>query len=464
MSVCVNFRTRKQFEPKMLFDELVKRGKKIMVTSEEFPCLKLGTYLEALRGIEINKEENGYEIRVCSFANRADLLLYADVIEMMVYLTGENPIYENDEEMEITNPSDYFNEEWIKDQLEQSLNIICALIKYNGKPIIMDGIFFPFCFGPLLAKDFEINLSSHQIQDIYDVQDYLSKLQWKYADKESTSSRLALQNPDDEERPLSISLIYAEDGKVKPFDYVSYADVVCLMDKDKDVVMIHMEDFLKIISPEGFVFMDDYQVSTEGNLSYEKFLKLQKKAKLFMVDDLTYHPTFPGNGYNEKQKTYVLMWNPAVSSIKMEDHVDSIPNLLTGNFNWSVYEYQEAKKNDRFVLIRCGEGNTGLVMSGIFDSNPYQSGDWSSKGRTVFYMDMTPNFIIDTEEAEIITTKQLQDAVPSFDWSGGHSGRLLTEEQAKQLEKLLAQYLCKFVNKVDEKTVNGFSLPDGSVE
>ena len=154
----------------------------------------------------------------------------------------------------------------------------------------------------------------------------------------------------------------------------------------------------------------------------------------------------------------------AVSSIKMEDHVDSIPNLLTGNFNWSVYEYQEAKKNDRFVLIRCGEGNTGLVMSGIFDSNPYQSGDWSSKGRTVFYMDMTPNFIIDPEEAEIITTKQLQDAVPSFDWSGGHSGRLLTEEQAKQLEKLLAQYLCKFVNKVDEKTVNGFSLPDGSVE
>jgi hypothetical protein len=77
-------------------------------------------------------------------------------------------------------------------------------------------------------------------------------------------------------------------------------------------------------------------------------------------------------------------------------------------------------------------------------------------------MDMTPNFIADPEEAEIITTQQLQEAIPSFDWSGGHSGRLLTEEQARQLEDLLAPYLSKFVNNVDEETVNGYSLPDGS--
>jgi hypothetical protein len=234
------------------------------------------------------------------------------------------------------------------------------------------------------------------------------------------------------------------------------------MDKDKEVVMIHMEDFWKIISSDSFELMDDYQVFIKGDLSYEDFLEMQKKAKLFAVDDLSYHPTFPGNGYDEKQKTYVLMWNPAISSVKMEDHVDSIPNLLTEHYNWSVYEYKEAKKNDRFVLIRCGEGKTGLVMSGIFDSNPYQAGDWSGKGRKVFYMDMTPNFIADPEEAEIITTQQLQEAIPSFDWSGGHSGRLLTEEQARQLEDLLAPYLSKFVNNVDEETVNGYSLPDGS--
>ena len=462
MSVCVNFRTARQLEPTVIFDELVKRGKKIMVTSAEFPCLKLGTHQEALRGIEINQEENGYEIRVCSFANRSDLQLYGDVVEAMISLTGENPLYENDEEEIITNPKDYFGDKWIKSQLESSLSVMCTLIKYDGKPIIMDGIFFPFCFGPILARDFEIDLSDPYIEDINVIQDYLTGLQWKYADKENTSTRMALHNPNDEERPLSISLIYAEDGKVKPFDYVSYADVLCFMDKDKEVVMIHMEDFWKTISSDGFELMDDYQVSIKGDLSYEDFLEMQKKAKLFQVDDLSYHPTFPGNGYDEKQKTYVLMWNPAISSVKMEDHVDSIPNLLTEHYNWSVYEYQEAKKNDRFVLIRCGEGKTGLVMSGIFDSNPYQAGDWSGKGRKVFYMDMTPNFIVNPEEAEIITTKQLQETIPSFDWSGGHSGRLLTEEQARQLEDQLAPYLSQFVNNVDEETVNGFSLPDGS--
>lgn len=462
MSVCINFRTSKKFEPKTIFDELVKRGKRIMITSEEFPCLKLGTYQEALRGIEINQVENGYEIRVCSFANRSDLQLYAAVVEMMESLTGEKPLYEDDEEEVITNPKEYLGEDWISKHLEQSLRMNCVLIKYYGKPIIMDGLFFPFCFGPMMANDFDINLSDPFSEDINDVQDYLAGLQWKYADKESTATRLALKNPNDGERSLSMSVIFAEDGKVLSFDYVSYADVVCLMDKDKDVVMIRMEDFWKIIPSEGFTLMDDYQVAKDGDLSYSSFLEMQKKAKLFQVEDLSYHPTFPGNGYDEKQKTYVLMWNPAISSVKMDDHVDSIPNLLTEHYNWSVYEYQEAKKNDRFVMIRCGEGKTGLVMSGVFDSNPYQAGDWSGKGRKVFYMDMTPNFIADPEKAEIITTQELQEAIPSFDWTGGHSGRLLTEDQAKKLEKLLAPYLGKFVNNVDEETVNGFSLPQES--
>ena len=459
MSVRVNFHTAKQFEPKIIFDELVKRGKSIIVTSAEFPCLKLGTHLEALRGIEINQEENGYEVRVCSFANRSDLQLYAAVVEMMMSLTGEKPLYENDEEEIISNPKEFLGDEWIRKQLDESLTVCCALIKYHGKPIIMDGLFFPFCFGPILAREFDIELADPYPGHITDVQDYLAELQWKYADKESTSTRLAIQNPNDEERPLSMSLIYAEDGKVKPFDYVSYADVLCLMDKDKEVVMIRMEDFWKITSSDKFTLMDDYQVAIKGELTYESFLEMQKKAKLFQVEDLSYHPTFPGNGYDEKQKTYVLMWNPAISSVKMEDHVDSIPNLLTEHYNWSVYEYQEAKKDDRFVLIRCGEGKTGLVMSGVFDSNPYQAEDWSGKGRKVFYMDMTPNFIVDPDNGEIITTKELQEAIPSFDWSGGHSGRLLTEEQARQLENLLAPYLAKFNNNLDEETVNGFSLP-----
>jgi hypothetical protein len=40
-----------------------------------------------------------------------------------------------------------------------------------------------------------------------------------------------------------------------------------------------------------------------------------------------------------------------------------------------------------------------------------------------------------------LTTKQLEQAIPHFDWRGGHSGLMLTEEQASILHTLFAEYL-----------------------
>lgn len=464
MSVCINFQTAKHLEPKEIFESLAKHGEKIVVTSGEYPSLKLGTHIESLRGIEINQEEDGFEVRVCSFANRADLQLYGVAINVMKTLTGSKALYDNDDEYEITNPKEYLSEDWINEQLDSSCKINCALVKHFGKPIIMDGLFMPICFGPIMAKSFDLDLSNPSMENFLSIQDYLSSLQWHFSDKEDTSTRLAMPNPTNkDDEPLHISLIYAENGKVTPFDYVSYADVLGLMDKDKGVAMIRMEDFPMIADQEDFDMLDDYQFALKDKLSYKSFRKMMDKAQQFKVDDFLYKPIFPGNGYDERQKTFVLMWNPAISSVTLEDHVNDIPNLLTGYFNWSVYEYEKAKKGDRFVMIRCGKGRTGLVMSGIFSSNPYQAGDWSGRGRKVYYMDLTPNFIADPERLEnFITTEDLQKAIPSFDWSGGHSGRLLTEEQALQLEKLLEDYLPQFCNNVDGKTVNGYSLPQNN--
>lgn len=464
MSVCINFRTPKQLKPKGIFESLAKRGEKIVVTSGEYPSLKMGTHLESLRGIEINQEEDGYEVRVCSFANRADLQLYVAAVNLMKALTGVKALYDNDDEQEIANPKASLDEEWIDEQLDISAKINCALVKHFGKPVIMDGMFMSICFGPIIAKSFDLDLSNPNTEAFYSLQNYLTNLQWHFADKKDTSTRLAMPNPaNKDDEPLHISLIYAENGEVKPFDYVSYAEVLGLMDKDKGLVkVIHMEDFPMIAGQDDFDMLDDYQFVLKGKLPYDNFCQMMDKAQLYQVEDLFYRPTFPGNGYDDKQRTFVLMWNPAISSVKLEDHVNDIPNLLTAYFNWSVYEYEKARKNDRFVMIRCGKGRTGLVMSGIFASNPYQAGDWSGRGRKVYYMDLTPNFIADPEHLDnLLTTEGLQEAIPFFDWSGGHSGRLLTEEQAVQLEKLLAGYLPQFCNNVDGETVNGFSLPQG---
>ena len=462
MSVCVTIRTKKELEPKQIFDALVKRGEAIMVTSDSFPCLKLGRMQQALRGIEINQEDNGYEVRICSLANRSDHELYGVTIDTLIKLTNGHAFFEDEDESEVTNPLLELGQEWINRELESGFNVNCALMKSYGKPIIMYGLFHEFCFGPVLANSFHVDLYANTTDGMEDMLNYLTDMQWTFADKEDTSTRLAISNPNDEDgNSLSVSLIAAKNKRVKDFDLISYADVVALMDEEKDgneIVMIHMADLKNVITQKNFYMIDDYQFAKEGKLTYKAFKEMQERAKLFQVDDLHYKPSFPGSGYDEQQNTFVLMWNPAISNIKLNDHVSSIHSFLLEQFSWSVYEHEKAKKNDRFIMVRVGDGKTGVVMSGIFDSNPYQADDWSGKGREVYYMNMQPNFIADPENAPIIPTSELQSAIPDFDWTGGHSGRMLNQKQATILDKLLCKYFGKIANLIDGKTINGIEM------
>lgn len=140
--------------------------------------------------------------------------------------------------------------------------------------------------------------------------------------------------------------------------------------------------------------------------------------------------------------TVILFWNPAISSYTLERFKNDLANL-DDTYDWSVWEHDKAKYGDRFFLVRCGEGNTGICMSGRFSSHPFIGEDWSGRGREVYYMKMLPDYIIDSEVNPILTTKELQKAIPDFNWTGGHSGRILPPEQAVVLEKLWSQYLDK---------------------
>ena len=110
---------------------------------------------------------------------------------------------------------------------------------------------------------------------------------------------------------------------------------------------------------------------------------------------------------------------------------------------------------DRFYMIRVGEGNTGVVMSGVFTSLPYVSKDWNPNrnSRRIYYMDMKPNFIVNPEVQDIITTEQLQDAIPDFEWRKGHSGQLLNPNQARKLEALFDDYIQKMLDVDDKENV-----------
>ena len=143
-------------------------------------------------------------------------------------------------------------------------------------------------------------------------------------------------------------------------------------------------------------------------------------------------------------KTFILEWRPAISSYKMEDFVNDLNYLEYGEFNWSVWDWEKARSGDNFYMVKCGEGCTGIVMKGFFVSEPYEADDWSGRNRQVHYMDLRPTYMIHPDMSPVITTEELEKVMPDFQWNGGHSGRMLSEEQSAVLDGMWDRYVSQF--------------------
>lgn len=138
----------------------------------------------------------------------------------------------------------------------------------------------------------------------------------------------------------------------------------------------------------------------------------------------------------------VLMWNPAISNVK-EDYFIKWCEVAKKfgpaaiDVGWSVWDYKDVKPGDTFVLVKVGEPLTGIVMAGNVRSYPYQDEDWSGHGRITHYVDLSVTMILNPYEGHIIPTSVLQEVAPDFDWSGGHSGRILAEKDATAVQRLI---------------------------
>ncbi len=146
-----------------------------------------------------------------------------------------------------------------------------------------------------------------------------------------------------------------------------------------------------------------------------------------------------------QHNTYLLRWNPAISSYTMERLDADMNEWLDGywgnDFDWSVYEWQKARKGDRFFMVRVGEGNTGIFAAGRFTSDPFLDEDWAGKGREVYYMKMEFEAVFHPERTEIISTSDLERELPNIDWRKGHSGELVDSETADRLELMWRDHI-----------------------
>ena len=453
MSVCVTIHTEKIPNPDTILDELVKRGEAIVCTSSEYPCIKFGNYGTALRGIEINEVDNGLEVRICVFASIEDHKLFAKTIMVLMELSGSRAYYEDDDEDEVINPIGRFDDNWISTQCESTMNLLKVMALKHGKPFILDGMFLPICIGPHLFKGFNITMDSNNLLgDFKKLQDYLINVQWTLESKTGTELSYMGQSEDEAK---SVSIVVAEDGLINDFDYITYANILGFLRMEgARPILVPFDKIGRILPDDGFRIIDEYQFERTKEIKTRELWNIRKRADLFEPDDIFHDYLHPGEGYDEVQNTLIIMWNPAESGLTMESFVASIPEMYTTYFSWRICDYEKAKCGDRFFLIKCGEGKTGIVMSGICDTRPFADKDWNGLGTPRYSMEMVPNVMINPESAPMISTRKLKWKIPSFDWERLESGRILPPKDAMKLESLWQSFLKKNRKHIDGTTFN----------
>ena len=137
-------------------------------------------------------------------------------------------------------------------------------------------------------------------------------------------------------------------------------------------------------------------------------------------------------------KSYLMRWNPSISSFKEKDLEECVENMVHGMFriNWSIYEWEEARRGDLFFMMRVGDDKAGIVFSGQFISDPYPGDDWAGTTKRRMYVDMIITNFAEPGAVPRVSLEKLQEAIPEFEWAKGHSGVLLSEDIVKKLDDL----------------------------
>jgi len=136
----------------------------------------------------------------------------------------------------------------------------------------------------------------------------------------------------------------------------------------------------------------------------------------------------------------ILRWNPAFSSFGTGSLGYSLGEMNAhprGHMDWSVFDYKHVRKGDECYLLKVGAGPVGICLYGKILTAPYKGDDWSDKGRrAIRYVDLRPKVCINPLCLPILSTSDLETAIPDFNWRTGHSGECLTPEQSRKLKRL----------------------------
>ena len=352
------------------------------------------------------------------FAMLGDVKLAFAYMEALTSIYPESEIYFNDN---------------IDDGLfvldDGNFNSLLSMGLLNLKTLLMNTSDHMFTGIPgaihdfYLPKDY-IDEEDMDNQFLYRVADDFVCLQWNYPEYEEVNM-VTITSPQGEESNMRI---IANNRPV----LIGLCQKIGVLNSRKRLKLVERSDFIEYMNDSPHFKMVD--------------------AAQFVLDQMSEHEwdaifeALPGVEIGNKpmrtRKTYLLRWNPAISSFKMEAYKEARETYPGGfGMDWSIHEWEEAKEGDLYYMLRVGEGNTGICFYGEFTSNPYVGGDWAGKGKIRHYVDINCDDAVDPDGRPLATTEELQKAIPEIDWQKGHSGQLLTEEQADKIGEIISSHL-----------------------
>ena len=359
------------------------------------------------QGIETILLKTGlFTINLPYLASRTDVALAFTLMREARKLRPELVIYDGDDKTFAD-----LSEENELDTYYYRLDNMTNIIEKQDAHIGVNGLVHEFHIFPEYIKA-QMPDASPQEWTYKAFEDFID-IQWNYGDYENFS-RATVGSPDGEEFVARIL------GNNKGF--------ACVCQK----VILYNEKETKIVP------IDDFFAATKDNkfikrLDYAQFVidKMPDKVWQNFYDSFDVEPI-------RSPKTYLLRWNPTISSFKLDDYRDVLSKYPGGfsGMNWSVYEWEKAHKGDHYYMLRTGDDKAGIVFRGVFTSDPYPGEDWAGNGKQRYYMDMDCYDCVPADVQSPICIEELEKVVPGIDWRRGHSGELLSSEDADRLNEL----------------------------
>jgi ATP-dependent exoDNAse (exonuclease V) beta subunit len=359
------------------------------------------------QGIETILLQSGlFTINLPYLASRTDVALAFTLMREAKKLSPDLVIYDGDEET-FADLSEDNEVETYYYRLDNMSNIIEKQDNHIG----VNGLMHEFHIYPEYIKA--------QMPDVepqewtYKAFEDFMDIQWNYGDYDNFS-RAEIGSPDGEEFVGRIV------GNNKGFAGVC-EKVILYKDKETKIVPI-----------------DDFFEATKDN----KYIKRLDYAQ-FVIDEMPvdewerFYDSFEAEPIRHA-KAYLLRWNPTISSYTLNDYRNDMEEYPDGfRSNWSIYEWEEAHKGDRFFMLRTGDDKAGIVYRGEFLCDPYEGDDWAGQeGKKRQYIDIGCYDFIPADNQSPIDIELLEKEIPEIDWRKGHSGELLSEETADKLNDL----------------------------